>query len=339
MGFTDFSNFTARLGPKPGELTLTSPQMTIPVDWDELVASWNTTTGVYFKVEARAVYPGFATKYFSLGSWSDNPAKHPRESMKGQDTPDAAVLTDTLVLAHPGAKAEVRVSIGGGDLKAPARLKFLGLSFCSSTAQPESSVPDLSARGKTLEVPERVQSGYDGPGGWCSPASVSMVLGYWSAKLGRPDLDRSVPDVATGVNDRVYGGTGNWSFNTAYAGSLPGMRAYVTRLDDIAEVEDWLKAGVPVVLSVSSYLTTGRDTGQDNGHLIVCVGFTEQGDVVVNDPGVSARSGERPRRTYPREKVVSAWKKSKNAVYLIYPESLAIPHSPLNHWDDHRAAR
>ena len=248
------------------------------------------------------------------------------------------MLTDTLVLAHPGAKAQVRVSIGGGDLKGASRLKFLGLSFCSSASAPESSVPDLSARGKTLEVPERVQSGYDGPGGWCSPASVSMVLGYWSAKLARPDLDRAVPDVAAAVNDRVYGGTGNWSFNTAYAGSLPGMRAYVTRLDDIAEVEDWVKAGVPVVLSVSSYLTTGRDTGQDNGHLVVCVGFTAQGDVVVNDPGVSTRTGERPRRVYPREKVVSAWKKSKNAVYLIYPETYSTPQNLLNHWEDRHSA-
>ena len=61
--------------------------------------------------------------------------------------------------------------------------------------------------------------------------------------------------------------------------------------------------------------TAGR-TG--NGHLIVCVGFTETGDVVANDPGVSVKRNERARRVYPRQRVISAWKKSENAVYLIY---------------------
>ena len=160
-----------------------------------------------------------------------------------------------------------------------------------------------------------------------------MVLAYWSATLHRPELDRPVPEVAAGVNDPVYGGTGNWPFNTAYAGKFPGIRAYVTRLDDVAELEQWLAAGIPVILSVSSYLTNDRHDGPDNGHLIVCVGFTDAGDMVVNDPGVSIKRGERVRRIYPRERVINAWKKSRNTVYLLYPETAEIPYDRHGHWE------
>ena len=114
------------------------------------------------------------------------------------------------------------------------------------------------------------------------------------------------------------------------------MRAYVTRLGDVAELEDWIAAGIPVVISVSSYLASGRTSGRDNGHLIVCVGFTDKGDVVTNDPGASIRRNVRARRIFSREKVANAWKKSKNAVYLIYPETAPIPANRLGHWDEGR---
>jgi len=65
----------------------------------------------------------------------------------------------------------------------------------------------------------------------------------------------------------------------------------------------------------------------------VVVGFTDKGDVVTNDPGVSVRRNVRARRVYAREKVVNAWKKSKNTVYLIYPETTKVPANRLGHWD------
>jgi len=65
----------------------------------------------------------------------------------------------------------------------------------------------------------------------------------------------------------------------------------------------------------------------------VCVGFTDKGDVVVNNPGVSVRRNVRARQVYAREKVAKAWKKSKNAVYLVYPESATVPTDRFGHWD------
>jgi hypothetical protein len=93
-------------------------------------------------------------------------------------------------------------------------------------------------------------------------------------------------------------------------------------------VEDWIAEGIPVALSVCSDRLHHRGPGP-NGHLIVCVGFTENGDPVVNDPG----SSRNVRRVYPRKDIIYAWSYSRNAVYLIYPEDSEIPKDRFGHWD------
>jgi hypothetical protein len=212
-------------------------------------------------------------------------------------------------------------------------LKILGLSFCDSQVKPVPQEPNHAAWGKTIEVPQRRQGEYKGGGGWCSPTSLSMVLAYWSDKLHRPELNHTVTETAEAINDANLDGTGNWPFNTAYAGKYPGMRAYVTRLSDISELEDLVAAGIPPIISVSSYLLRGTEIGPDNGHLIVCVGFTKDGDVVVNDPGVSVKRNMPARKVYPRDKVIKYWNKSKDTIYLVYPETATLPKDRFGHWE------
>ena len=265
-----------------------------------------------------------------MSLWSDDPEKFPRESVRGQRDQDGMVKTDTLVLSNEARRFQLRLTCGGGN--GDQGLKFLGVSLCNSSVAPAVSSPNRAAWGKLVEVPERRQGEYEGGGGWCSPTSLSMVLAYWSDVLHRPELNHSVPETAAAIEDDVRGDTGNWPFNTAYAGHYAGMRAYVTRFENMTELEDWIVAGIPVIISVSSYLTNDRTSGPDNGHLIVCVGFTESGDVVANDPGVSVKRNVRARRVYVREKVANAWKKSKNAVYLIYPETVKPPANRFGDW-------
>jgi hypothetical protein len=329
--YREFSNFAKAPGPAPGETILTSPEIKSPNHWNELVVSWNASPGAYLKVEARALYPDHVTKFYTLGLWSQNPALHPRASVHGQKDRDGTVQTDTLILIKPATKAQIRITLGGGDGR-PV-LKFLGLSFCDTRAPVKPLEPNRAAWGKTLPVPERRQGEYEGGGGWCSPASLSMVLAYWGEVRHRPELNQTVPDVAAAIYDVVFDGVGNWPFNTAYAGGFPGVRAYVTRLTDVSELEDWVAAGVPPIVSVSSYLTNDRHSGPDEGHLIVCAGFTEQGDIIANDPGVSVKRGQRARRVYPRERFAKAWSKSRNAVYLVYPDGTAIPRDRFGHWE------
>lgn len=331
VGINDFAAFTQGPGTAANETTFLSPEIAAPIEWNELIVSWNVPSEVHLKAEARAIYPDHATQYYTLGLWSDDPKQFPRESVPRQRDRDGSVRTDTLILSNTVRKVQLRITVGGtGGRDA---LKFLGLSFCNSTVPARALPPNRAAWGKVIEVPERRQGEYEGGGGWCSPTALSMVLAYWSERLHRPELNHTVPETAHAIADGPKADTGNWPFNTAYAGHYPGMKAYVTRLDDIAELEDWIAAGIPVIISVSSYLSRDRATGPDNGHLIVCVGFTDKGDVVTNNPGVSVRKNVRARQVYAREKVANAWKKSKNAVYLIYPETAKAPANRLGHWD------
>jgi hypothetical protein len=150
-----------------------------------------------------------------------------------------------------------------------------------------------------------------------------MLLEYWSHTLRRPELNMTVPHVAQSVHDPKWPGTGNWSFNVAFAGSFAGMRAYVSRLDDLGQVEAWVAAGVPVVLSVDYDLLKGTQ-GRSGGHLVVCNGFTATGDVIIADPGRRTPHGQR-YRVFPRRNVIAAWAASHNTVYLVYPEALKLP--------------
>jgi hypothetical protein len=331
IGITNFSSFSRNPGATNGETVFLSGEIVAPIEWNELVVSWNVPSGVHLKAEARAIYPEHATAFYTMGLWSDDPERFPRESVRRQRDQDGVVRMDTLILTKMARKVQVRITVGGAG--AQPQLKFLGLSFCNTTVPATPAKPNPTAWGRVLEVPERRQGEYEGGGGWCSPTSLSMVLAYWSERLHRPELNHTVPETAAAIADGSRGDTGNWPFNTAYAGHYPGMRAYVTRLGDVAELEDWIAAGIPVIISVSSYLSSDRTSGPDAGHLIVCVGFTDKGDVVANDPGVSVRRNVRARRVFAREKVATAWKKSKNTVYLIYPETAKVPANRLGHWD------
>ena len=153
-----------------------------------------------------------------------------------------------------------------------------------------------------------------------------MLMSFWATNLSRPKLDYDVPEVARGVNDPGWNGTGNWPFNTAFAGSHTGIRAYVTRFSDVSELEDWIAAGIPVAISVSNGYLKGLPEPA-NGHLVVCIGFDENGNIIVNDPGRSA-----VRQTYLRENLVKAWAESKNTVYIVHPENRLLPKDRFDHW-------
>jgi hypothetical protein len=162
----------------------------------------------------------------------------------------------------------------------------------------------------------------------CSPTTVSMILGYWAQALKRTELDHPVPEIADAIYDSLWQGTGNWPFNMAYAGSFHGMRAYVTRLSDLSELEAWIARKIPVGLSVDYDRLRAKGPGP-NGHLVVCVGFTKEGDPIINDPGTT----EHVRKIFPRKDLVYAWAASRNTVYLIHPENYTTPEDHFGHWD------
>jgi uncharacterized protein YvpB len=336
IGFTNFAGFT--VGPRATnspESSLVSPVIKAPIAWDELVVSWDALAPVqtWLKVEARGIYPDHETKYYTMAVWSRDAAEHPRATVRRQRDDDGTVNADTLVLKHPGADVQLRVTLSAVNGAARPELKFIGLSFLDSKAAVALMPPNKAVWGKIITTPELSQHSYPDEKGWCSPTSLAMVLRRWSEEMHRPEMNVDVPEVVAAVYDNGFRGTGNWPFNTAYAASFPGMRGYVTRFSDLSEVEDWIEAGIPVILSARwDLLAPGRKpTG--SGHLVVCIGFTPEGDVVINDPATNFKMGQKVRHIYTRENVIKAWKESNNTVYLVYPETAQIPPDRYGHWE------
>ena len=159
------------------------------------------------------------------------------------------------------------------------------------------------------------------PGGgevWCSPTSVSMILAFWGVQV-------TVPAAAKATYDSAYDGTGNWSFNVAYAGSL-GLRAYVSRLPGLAAAERYVSVGIPLAISLGwkKGELPGAAIPASSGHLMVLVGFDKAGNPVLNDP--AAASNESVRRSYPRAVFERLWQEhSGGTVYVMAPAGKALP--------------
>jgi hypothetical protein len=329
---TDFSKFERKQN-SDGQVVLLSPKIKSPIEWDQLVLSWNAQAapGTFLIAEARAFQSRHATKFYSWGVWSPDNQAFLRKSVSSQKDSDGEVRVDTLALNRPAGAVQIRVTLGGTNGSLP-RLKFLGVSFCHTKIIPSPLEPNRAAWGKTIATPERSQRSYAGGNGWCSPTSLSMVLARWGAESNRPDWKVDAPETAAGVFDGEFKfHTGNWSFNTAFAGGFEGMRAYVTRFSDISELEDWVAAGIPLVISARWDLLQDGRPDDFNGHLSVCRGFTENGDVIINDPWTDL-AVESVRHIYKRENVLRAWKTSHNTVYLVYPENVKLPTDRFGHW-------
>ena len=238
-----FSRYAAVGRERPARLFL------LPVPflfWDELVLC-GTRLHQTARVEVRGSRPLWAMhKYYTLGVWSENNSISPREV-------SVARLMDRSRRIHWFQNVLAPISAPHHPRNPEGNAASNSLSGLSPEphAGPSPQEPKRGAWGKIISVPERSQVPYGEKQGWCSPTSTSMVLAYWAKALGRPELDLSVPEVAKGVYDKNWPGTGNWPFNTAFAGKVSGLRSYVMRLNYLADLEEYILAGVPIVLSVS----------------------------------------------------------------------------------------
>ncbi len=163
IGLDDFSRFTRSTG-MDGESILVSPEITTVNKWDQLIVSWNADAPAvtFLKIEARAYLArDHASKFFTLGRWTPDNRLFPRTSVPGQADADGTVSTDTLALNHPSRSVQIRVTLGGTNSAMPS-LKFLGLSFCHSTAPRQSPPPNQAAWGIILPTPELSQDALSG---------------------------------------------------------------------------------------------------------------------------------------------------------------------------------
>jgi len=132
-------------------------------------------------------------------------------------------------------------------------------------------------------------------------------------------IRKSTREVADGVFDHAAGIYGNWAFNTAYSHRVSGLETYVQRGASLECLEEEIALGRPVVISHRWRPgdLEGAPLPESDGHLLVVVGFTAQGDVVVNDP--AGRPGS-VRRVYRRPQIVRTWlERGRGIMYVFQP--------------------
>ena len=310
---------------------VTSPIVTSSFGFRQAIASWEalTPTGTWVETLIRVQVSGTWTKWYSLGVWASDGSTVQRHSAASQSDSVAYVATDTLMVTAKKASAtawQVKVRLFSANGTATPSLRASAVTVSLAPDRPSSVPPGSSARWNTvLAVPQCSQMVYpDGGEVWCSPTSTAMVLRYWAGDTST-NCEPHVRAAVSSVYDWYYGGHGNWPFNTAYA-STQGLQAHVVRFTSFSQLEPWISAGVPAILSVAwgRGELTGAPISSTAGHLIVLVGFDAAGNPVVNDP--AGASNTVVRRTYYRSQLEPLWlNASAGTAYLIYPQGWTVP--------------
>ncbi|TVQ19558.1 MAG: peptidase C39 family protein [Spirochaetaceae bacterium] len=310
--------------------TATSPWVTPDFAPAAAIASWNCRTparaGVEVRLQVRFA-DGSQSSWFSMGRWSSEPDVE-RGSVAGQACCGVSIQTDTLVSDAPFASIRVRVVAYGDLTESVVTLRRTALCWSDPKPAVWSPAPVVAGGEQTViaGVPECSQMVYPNGGNvWCSPVSLSMVIGYWNAGTACAPL---IEQTRVGVFDPVYGGYGNWAFNAAWAGSL-GFVAQVVRFASLDAARRWIDAGVPLILSVSwdnggERRLTGAPVKSSKGHLTVLVGFDGSGRAIMNEPA-SPDDGS-VRRTYAAGELEACWLTASGGVaYLVYPPDHRVP--------------
>ena len=338
------------------EATWTSPRVRPGFALTELVGSWNADTpdGTWVEVAVQGLADdGSTSKWYVLGRWSEDDSSFHPTSLSGQGDELATVAIDTLVTRTDRALVsfQLRVSLlrEAGSTASPSvsmlgamasRIPDLKRIPASPTTMTETVALDVPAYSQEVHLGDYPQ--WDGGGeAWCSPTSTAMVLGYWGTGPSETDYawvladdpghqDPWVDHAARYTYDYNYDGAGNWPFNTAYAARF-GLESFVTRLRSLTEAEQFIKAGIPLVVSVSFKESKLDGAGYGtNGHLMTIVGFEADGDVIVNDPASHLiPSNDEVRVVYDREQLENAWIGHTGGIsYVIHPEDVALPAAP-----------
>ena len=303
----------------------TSPEISTPFNYKQAIASWNASTsaGSWLEVQFRARYGTHWSKWYVLGVWAADTSTVARHSVKSQKDSDGSVADDTFISSVENATTntfQLKLRLFSADGLSIPSVRNIAVAY--STSIPKSgnvSAGNPALWDRLIDVPKFSQMVYpDGGSVWCSPTSTSMVLSFLDNYEG--DCAPRVHAAVDGVFDWVYEGHGNWPFNTAYAATF-GYEGYIARLTSLVKVEEYVAAGVPVIMSVAWGKGELTNSGVDstNGHLLVLVGFDAAGNLIVNDP--ASPTNEAVRRTYLRSEFEPLWLQSSGGtVYLIYPE-------------------
>ena len=253
------------------------------------VVSWNTRA-VEGSLSLRVRFAdSYRSAWLPYVKWS----LHNRQSLSPRDE-EVMIETDVVAATKPFAAIDVRSS---------ERMDALALATPAGLpARPAVAVAPFE-----LDVPQHSQY-VNGDRGWCSPASLAMLLQFHGYSV-------DVQSVAGAVHDDAYNGMGNWTFNMAYASSF-GLRTFVAYLRDLEHAHAFVSRGLPLALSYAwkPGELDGAPLEHSDGHLAVLRGFDAMGDPIVNDP-----AQPNVRVTYRRAQLECAWLAHGGIAYVVAP--------------------
>lgn len=282
-----------------------------PAAFDDLVGSWNADVpaGAMLELQAQVRVDGRWSGWYTLAA---HKGKDEFYSVERQENDDGYVDVDTLKLKKKASAYRWRLL-----LSAPRKPIFVRRVAVAVSDDAMPVLPPAASTGPwTRELKVKPRSQMEEQEKYkhdiCSPTSLSMALEFWGKKL-------STIDVAEKVRDRQTQIFGHWPFNAAFAGSM-GLEAHVARLDGLAGLQDEIARGRPVVTSLTFGLgeLSGSPLKKTKGHLVLVVGFSPRGEVIVLDPAAPNRGSA--RRVYDRLEFHKAWAINKRGLaYVLGP--------------------
>ena len=322
----------------------TSPWVAPGFPARSLVPSWNAVTrpGTFVRIDVRTRSDERTGSWDEVAVWAHQVTAAHRHSGGTQSDDLARLLVDTVVANDPhrltGWQVRVVLFRRSGSTRTP-RVASLGAVAATYLTRDRGTSRTALDRRRVLRVPPYSQMVHEGHhpewngGGeaWCSPTSVAMVLDHYGRGPTEREYawtdepDGQVDHAARFTYDHAYTGTGNWPFNTAYAGQR-GLDAFVTRLHSLRDAERFIAAGIPLVVSISfgAGELEGAPLTSTPGHLLVIRGFNARRNVVVNDP--AGATNAEVRRVYRRGQFERAWLRGSGGIaYVIRPLTRALP--------------
>ncbi len=302
--------------PRRGRYT--SPEIVADFPFTELLPSWNVDTppetGINFHVRVRDMESGLWSPWLYVGQWG-------RTLHWVQRTVEfelGRINVDYLILGKPADAFQLRADFYSYDIDTDANPALLAYyaSYSGEIADPEKREalrqPALldGDWSKSLPVPFLSQIDLDRAvsGSTCSPTSVNMVMGYHG-------VYKDLRETALAIYDREYGIFGNWTRAVAFP-SDEGLRGHVRRFRNWDQVKAKIADGQPVIASIrfGEGEFPSNPMKSTNGHLVVVRGFTEDGDVIVNDP---AHREEGNGIVYKADELARAWFDKGGVAYVI----------------------
>ncbi|MBI3891230.1 MAG: C39 family peptidase [Candidatus Wallbacteria bacterium] len=132
------------------------------------------------------------------------------------------------------------------------------------------------------------------PGSYCGPTTVRMVLAYYGIQAGADEVALGHFGPGTPMYQR---GEGSTHEGMATALKHYGLNANLEYTHSLADLRASIDKGHPVIVNLEG----NYGPFYTNGHITVVVGFSENGDPIIND------SAGAVQRTIPKRRFMNCW--------------------------------